>query len=65
MRHRRRTISLIDNNIAVDEKTVEWLKRRIVIAEGNNLKTREKNDNEMISWIKKLIEEKIKCYLSL
>ena len=47
-----------DENI--DEKIVERLKRRIIIQENKNLKTREKNDAQMVNWIKKKIEEEVK-----
>ena len=40
-----------DSNIEIDEKIVERLKRNIIIRENINLKTREKNDVEMVKWI--------------
>lgn len=47
--------------IDISEKVVERLKRRIIIAENQNLKTREKTDQQMIAWIKKQIEEEVQC----
>lgn len=52
-----------DNGITVDPKIVERLKKRIIITENKNLKTREKNDQEMVKWIKNKIEEEVQCYL--
>ncbi len=48
--------------IDISEKAVERLKRKIIIAENQNLKTREKTDQQMIAWIKKQIEEEVQCY---
>lgn len=48
--------------IDINEKAVERLKRKIIIAENQNLKTREKTDQQMIAWIKKQIEEEVQCY---
>ena len=47
--------------IEIDEKIVERLKQKIIIKENLNLKKREKNDQEMIKWIKTTIEEEVKC----
>ena len=43
--------------IKVNEKAVERLKRKIILQESQNLKTREKTDQQMVAWIKKQIEE--------
>ena len=53
-----------DSNIEIDEKIVERLKRNIIIRENINLKTREKNDVEMVKWIKRKIEEEVQCCLN-
>ena len=47
--------------IDISAKAVERLKRKIIIAENQNLKTREKTDQQMIAWIKKQIEEEVQC----
>ena len=47
--------------IEIDEKIVERLKKKIIIKENMNLKKREKNDQEMIKWIKTTIEEEVQC----
>lgn len=52
------------NEVYVDEEVVERLIRNIIIKENHNLKTKEKNHNKMVSWIKKKIEEEVKCYLN-
>ena len=45
----------------VDEKAIERLKRKIVIAENTNLRTKNKTDAQMVKDIKKWIEEEVKC----
>jgi len=50
--------------IQVDEKAIERLKRAIIIKENMNLKTRTKSDSQMVSWIKKKIEEEVQCCLN-
>lgn len=53
-----------NGEIQVDSKTVERLKRSIIIKENMNLKTRTMNDSQMVAWIKKKIEEEVQCYLN-
>ena len=48
--------------IEVNEKVIERLKRKIILQESQNLKTREKTDQQMVTWIKKQIEEEVQCY---
>ena len=50
--------------IKIDDKAVERLKRKIIIQENMNLKTRTMNDSQMVAWIKKKIEEEVQCYLN-
>lgn len=50
--------------IQVDEKAIERLKRAIIIKENMNLKTRTMSDSQMVSWIKKKIEEEVQCCLN-
>lgn len=52
------------DEIRIDEKAVKRLKRKIIMQENANLKTREKSDAQMVSWIKKQIEEEAKCYFN-
>ena len=48
--------------IEINEKAVERLKRKIILQENQNLKTRAMTDQQMVSWIKKKIEEEAQCY---
>ena len=48
----------------IDKKIIERLKGNIIIKENMNLKTRTMNDQQMVSWIKKKIEEEVQCYLN-
>ena len=50
--------------IEINEKAIKRLKRKIVIAENNNLKTKNKSDKAMVDDIKKWIEEEAKCYFN-
>lgn len=51
-----------DQQITVNEKAIERLKRKIIIAENDNLRTKNKSDKAMVDDIKKWIEEEAKCY---
>ena len=53
-----------EQEITIDRKIVERLKNKIIIKENMNLKTREKNDQEMVRWIKSKIEEEVQCCLN-
>ena len=48
--------------IEVNEKAVERLKRKIILQENQNLKTRTMTDQQMVAWIKMQIEEEAQCY---
>jgi len=50
--------------IEVNDKSVERLKRLIIIQENKNIKTRTMTDQQMVNWIKKKIEEEAQCYLN-
>ncbi|MCH3955346.1 MAG: hypothetical protein LKE44_09160 [Eubacterium sp.] len=52
------------SNIQLSDKAIERLKKKIIIQENKNLKTREKSDREMVNWIKKQIEEEVQCCLN-
>lgn len=52
-------INITTQDIKVDQEIVERLKRKIIIQENKNLKTREKNDAQMVAWIKQKIEEEV------
>ena len=48
--------------IKVNEKAVERLKRKIILQENQNLKTRTMTDQQMVAWIKTQIEQEAQCY---
>lgn len=52
------------DEIKVDDKAVERLKKKIIIQENLNLKTRTMSDQQMVAWIKKKIEEEAQCYFN-
>lgn len=45
----------------LDRKAIDCLKRKIVIAENANLRTKNKTDAQMMRDIKKWIEEEVQC----
>ena len=45
----------------LDRKAIDRLKRKIVIAENTNLRTKNRTDTQMIHDIKKWIEEEVQC----
>lgn len=45
----------------IDEKAIQRLKNKIIIAENANLRTKNKSDQQMVKDIKKWIEEEVKC----
>ncbi len=53
-----------NGEIHVDDKAIERLKRAIIVKENMNLKTRTMNDSQMVTWIKKKIEEEVQCCLN-
>ena len=54
-------IDRLEKRKKAKEKAVERLKRKIILQESQNLKTREKTDQQMVAWIKKQIEEEVQC----
>lgn len=50
------------NGIKVDTAKAQRLLQKTIIAEKNNIKTRQFNDVEMAKKIKKMIEEEVECY---
>lgn len=55
---------MASNEIEINEKAIERLKRKIVVAENTNLRTKAKGDPQMVKDIKKWIEEEVKCCLN-
>ena len=50
--------------IKIDDNAIERLKRRIILQENRNLKTKTMSDQQMVSWIKKKIDEEAQCYFN-
>ena len=50
--------------IKIDDKAVERLKRKIILQENMNLKTKTMSDPQMVTWIKEKIEEEAQCYFN-
>ena len=63
-KRKQRKESLIMEQIKVNPKAVERLKRKIILQENQNLKTKAMSDQQMVAWIKKQIEEEAQCYLN-
>ena len=57
----KKEVSIMEQ-IKIDEKAIERLKRKIILQENQNLKQKTMNDQQMVSWIKKKIEEEAQCY---
>ena len=59
----RRSLDIMneENVIKVDEKKAASLIRKIIIAESKNIKSEEKKDAQMVTAIKKMIEEEVEC----
>lgn len=52
----------IIDGIEIDTEKVDRMLKKLILREKTNLKTREKNDAQMVQMIKKLIEEEVECY---
>lgn len=63
-KRKQRKGSLIMEQIKINSKAVERLKRKIILQENQNLKTKAMSDQQMVAWIKKQIEEEAQCYLN-
>ncbi len=50
------------DGVEIDTDKVDRLLPKLILREKTNLKTREKNDGQMVQMIKKLIEEEVECY---
>lgn len=48
----------------INDKAIELLKKKIILLEGNNIKTKQLSDAQMIKKIKSMIEEEVRCYSS-
>lgn len=50
------------SELQVDDNKVKRLIKKIIIAELKNINSEEKNDTQMATEIRKMIEEEVKCY---
>jgi hypothetical protein len=58
---------MMDKKVMVDRIEIDVLKaqrmlQKLIVREKTNIKTKEKNDGEMVRMIKKMIEEEVECY---
>ena len=53
-----------DKEIVLDDEAINRLKKKIIIKERKNLMEKSMNDQQMIEWIKRSIEEEVKCCLN-
>ena len=53
---------IVNNDIIVDKKVAKAILRKIVLKEVQNMKTKEKNDGQMVAAIQNLIQEQVECY---
>ena len=53
--------TIIKNGVEIDLNKVKRIMFRIVTIERNNLKTKERNEYQMVEQIQKIIEEEVKC----
>lgn len=53
---------VMQNNTEIDVKKAEMILQKIIIKENNNIKSKAKNDGEMVKMIQKLIQEEVECY---
>lgn len=53
---------IVRNGITIDTKTVKSICRKLIVKEASNLKTKVKNDGQMVKEIQNLIQEEVKCY---
>lgn len=54
--------AIVVNGIEIDEAKAKELLRWLILNETNNVKTKEKSDQQMVAAIQKKIEEVVKCY---
>lgn len=53
---------VVKNGVTIDTKVVKNICRKLIMKEASNLKTKVKNDGQMIKEIQNLIQEEVKCY---
>ena len=50
------------NGVEIDTEKAHRLLQKLVIKEKNNIKSKERNDTQMVAEIKKMIQEEVECY---
>lgn len=55
-------MELNNSSIELNRKLLDRLKKRIILTESQNLRTKNKSDKQMVADIKKMIEEEVRCY---
>ena len=53
---------VVKNGITIDTKIVKNICRKLILKETSNLKTKVRNEGQMIKEIQNLIQEEVKCY---
>lgn len=53
---------VMQNNTEIDVKKAQKILQKIIIKESNNIRSKAKNDGEMVKIIQKLIQEEVECY---
>lgn len=51
----------LNNNNELNRRVLDHLKKKIILAESQNLRTKNKGETQMVADIKKWIEEAVKC----
>jgi len=54
--------TVVVNGIEIDEERAQKMLQKLIMREKTNIKTKEKNDGQMVQMIKKMIEEEVQCY---
>ncbi len=54
-------MELNNSSIELNRKLLDRLKKRIILTESQNLRTKNKSDKQMVADIKKMIEEEVRC----
>lgn len=50
------------NGVEIDTEKAHRLLQKLVIKEKTNIKSKERNDTQMVAEIKKMIQEEVECY---
>lgn len=50
------------NGVEIDTEKAHRLLQKLVIKEKTNIKSKERNDTQMVAEIKRMIQEEVECY---